>query len=102
MSQLTAYAAIAQAATGAITLVDVREGAEIKETGMAKDAVHIPLALISLQAADKIDKSKPVAVYCAVGGRAGQAVQTLLKLGYDAHSIGGFKDWASAGGPVSR
>ncbi|MDZ4393063.1 rhodanese-like domain-containing protein [Cypionkella sp.] len=102
MTKLTAHAAIAKAATGAITLVDVREAAEVKETGKAKDALHIPLALIALQAAEKIDKSKPVAVYCAVGGRAGMAVQALTKLGYDAHNIGGFGDWASAGGAVSR
>ncbi len=102
MSKMTAHAAIAQAATGMITVVDVREVAEVKETGKAKGALNIPLALIGLQAAEKIDKSKPVAVYCAVGGRAGMAVQALTKLGYDAHNIGGFGDWASAGGAVSR
>ena len=102
MTKLTATTAIAKAATGAITVLDVREAAEVKETGKAQAALHIPLAMVVLQAEEKIDKSKPVAVYCAVGGRAGMAVQALIKLGYDAHNIGGFGDWASAGGAVSR
>jgi len=74
----------------------------VQQTGKAKDALHIPLALIALQAMEKIDKSKPVAVYCAAGGRAGMAAQALSKLGFDAQSIGGFSDWTSAGGAVSR
>jgi rhodanese-related sulfurtransferase len=69
---------------------------------MAKGALHIPLPMVPLQAEAKIAKGKPVAVYCAVGGRAGMATQALIKLGYDAHNIGGFADWAAAGGPVSR
>lgn len=102
MTKLTAAVAIEKAAKGEITLVDVREASELQASGKAKDALHIPLAMIPLQAIDKISKSKPVAVYCAVGGRAGMATQALQKLGYDAHNIGGFGDWASAGGPISR
>lgn len=102
MTQLTAQQAVAKAATGEITILDVREASEVQQTGMAQGALHIPLALVALQAAEKISKSKPVAIYCAVGGRAGMAVQALTKLGYDAQNIGGFSDWASAGGAISR
>lgn len=101
MSKLTAKDAILKAAKGEITVVDVREANEVQASGKAKDALHIPLAMIALHA-DKIDPAKPVAVYCAVGGRAGMAAQTLQKMGYDVHNIGGFGDWASAGGPVSK
>lgn len=102
MTRLTAKAAIAQAATGEITVLDVREAAEILASGKATGALHIPLAMIPLHAEAQIEKAKPVAVYCAVGGRAGMAAQALAQLGYDAHNIGGLGDWVQAGGPVSR
>jgi rhodanese-related sulfurtransferase len=102
MTKLTAKDAIARAAKGEITVLDVREAAEIAASGKAAGALHIPLSMVPLHADAKIAKNKPVAVYCAVGGRAGMATQALAKLGYEAHNIGGFGDWASAGGPVSR
>lgn len=102
MTKLTAKDAIARAAKGEITVLDVREAAEIAASGKAAGALHIPLSMVPLHADAKITKNKPVAVYCAVGGRAGMAAQALAKLGYEAHNIGGFGDWASAGGPVSR
>lgn len=102
MSHLTANQAIAKLAAGEITVIDCREAGEVQASGQAKGALHIPLAMLPLQAKDKIPAGKPVAVYCAAGGRAGMAAQTLRGLGYDAHNIGGFGDWASAGGPVSR
>ena len=83
-------------------VLDVREANEILASGKAAGALHIPLAMVPLHAEAKIAAGKPVAVYCAVGGRAGMATQALVKLGYDAHNIGGFGDWAAAGGPVSR
>jgi rhodanese-related sulfurtransferase len=102
MNRLTAKTAVAKAAMGEITLLDVREANELHASGKAKDALHIPLAMIPLQAADRISKSKPVAIYCAAGGRAGMAAQALQQMGYDAHNIGGFADWTLAGGAISR
>lgn len=97
------------AASGKITLLDVRELAEVQASGLAKGAVHIPLALVPLrvdrQAPDhdpRLDPAKPVAVYCAAGGRAGRAADLLASLGYAAHNIGGFADWCAAGGEVER
>jgi rhodanese-related sulfurtransferase len=98
---------IQSAAKGEITLIDVREGAELRAGGMARGAVHIPLATLALKAAPnshdhdpRLSTARPVAVYCAAGARAGMAVQTLHSLGYQATNIGGFGDWAAAGGPV--
>ena len=102
MTKLTAKDAVTKAAAGEITVLDVREANEILASGKAAGALHIPLAMVPLHAETKIATGKPVAVYCAVGGRAGMATQALVKLGYDAHNIGGFGDWAAAGGPVSR
>lgn len=102
--------AIARVAKGEVTLIDVRELAELRSTGKAKGALHIPLSMIPLKAvpgqADSslgLSVDKPIVVYCASGGRSGMAGQNLLKMGYkQVFNLGGFGDWASAGGPVSR
>lgn len=100
---------IKAAASGAITVIDVREASEVQASGQAKGALHIPLATLAMKADPKspdydarIAQGKPIAVYCAVGGRAGMAATTLGRMGYEAVNIGGFGDWAAAGGPVSR
>jgi rhodanese-related sulfurtransferase len=108
-ARLTVADAVAGAKTGAVTVIDVRESGEIAASGKAQGALHIPLALIPIKADPKapdcakgLDLGKPVAVYCASGMRSGSAVQALKKLGYDAHNIGSIRDWAAAGGAVSR
>lgn len=100
---------ITQASAGHVTLIDVRDHAEVAASGMAQGALHIPLATLAIKADPKspdydarISADKPIAIYCAAGGRAGMATQSLGKLGYNAVNIGGFGDWASAGGPISR
>ncbi len=99
----------ALARKGDVTLIDVREAAEIKASGQAAGALHIPLSLVVMKADPKspdydprIAQGVPVCVYCASGGRSGMAAQALSKLGYEAHNIGGFGDWVSAGGEISR
>ena len=106
---MTCADAIAKAAAGELTLLDCREVAEVSASGTAAGAVHIPLALVPLKADPKapdhdarLDPAKPVAVFCAMGGRAGRAAEVLRDLGYEAHNIGGFGDWCAAGGPVTR
>lgn len=107
--RFTAADAVALAAKGEITLLDVREAAEIAASGTAQGAVNIPVAMVPLKAnpngpdCDKrLTTAKPIAVFCAVGGRAGMAQQALERMGYTAHNIGGFTDWVNAGGPVQR
>ncbi len=97
------------AASGAVTVIDVRESGEVSASGQAKGALHIPLALLAMKADPnspdcdpRIVKGKPVAIYCAAGGRAGVAAQTLQRFGYESMNIGGFGDWVGAGGPISR
>lgn len=89
-------------------LVDVRELAEVRASGKAKGALHIPLSLMGLRADPshpdcQLAWDKPVALYCASGGRSGMAAQTLSRLGYaEVHNIGGFGDWVAGGGQVER
>lgn len=107
--RFTCADAVTAAAAGEITLIDCREAAELRASGTAQGALHIPLALVALKADPtgpdhdkRLDAARPVAVFCASGGRSGMAVQVLQRLGYTAHNIGGFGDWCAAGGPVSR
>lgn len=107
--RLNASDAVARAALRDITVIDVREVAEVRASGQAAGALNIPLSMLPLKANPKgpdfdarIDPAKPVAVYCASGARSGMAAQVLTKLGYEAHNIGGFSDWRNAGGGVSR
>ena len=105
--RITAKDAVAR--QGTTTVIDVREAAEVKASGCATGALHIPLSLVVMKADPKspdfdarIAQEKPICVYCASGGRSAMAAQALSKLGYDAHNIGGLADWVSAGGAISR
>jgi rhodanese-related sulfurtransferase len=102
-------AEIAEAVAGdRMWLLDVREAAELRASGKAKGAVHIPLGLLGLKADPKapdalIAPGRPVAVYCASGGRSGMAAQQLARMGYGpVWNLGGLGDWTRAGGAVEK
>ena len=107
---ITVQQAIAEAAAGNLIVIDVRELAEVKSTGKAKGALHLPLSVLALKCDPRspechpaLKAGKPVALYCASGGRSGMAAQNLTRMGYaQVHNIGGFGDWVAAGGPVER
>lgn len=109
-AQMTPTEAVARAARGEITLLDVREHAEVAATGRAKGALHVPLALLPMRADPRhpdykptLVQGKPIAVYCASGARSARAAQILAGLGYgDVVNIGGLGDWRAAGGAISR
>lgn len=108
--EMTAAEAVAGARDGRVTLVDVREFAEVAMTGKARGALHVPLSRLQdicdprhpdHNAALKADAT--LALYCASGGRSGRAAQVLEQMGYaDVHNIGGFGHWVQAGGEVER
>jgi len=97
-------------AKGNVVVVDVRDAPEVQASGKVKGAVHISRGMLEFRADpdlpshDKtLAKDKPVIVYCASGGRSALAGKMLQDLGYQAvYNLGGFKDWADAGGDVER
>lgn len=99
---------MAGVAEGRIALLDVREMAEVRASGKACGAVVIPLGLLALKADPKapdtaLAPGRPIAVYCASGGRSGRAAQVLRQMGYETvWNIGGLCDWQAAGGQVER
>lgn len=52
----------------------------------------------------KLDKDKPVFVYCAAGGRSGSASKLLTELGFkEVYDLkGGFNAWSTEKRPVKK
>ena len=94
-------------ANGAV-LVDIRDSAELAQTGKAAGAVHIPRGSLEFKAdlsSPTAEKSlaldKPVILHCASGGRAALAGKLLKDMGYgEVYNAGSFKDWADSGDAV--
>ncbi|NBD30272.1 MAG: rhodanese-like domain-containing protein [Alphaproteobacteria bacterium] len=92
---------------GAVFL-DVREPVEVA-VGKVKGAVAIPRGVLEFQVGsaenrpDALSEDKTVVVYCAGGGRAALAGQTLKTMGFkDVRNLGGYKDWVEADGETER
>ncbi|MBO1074550.1 rhodanese-like domain-containing protein [Roseomonas marmotae] len=95
---------------GEALVVDVRDTAEIQSSGKVAGAVHVPRGMLEFRADPDspshdpaFDRSKPVILYCASGGRSALSGKTLQELGYtDVRNLGAFKDWVEAGGKIDR
>lgn len=50
---------------------------------------------------NKLDKTKPIYVYCAAGGRSAKALKVLQESGFKTayNMLGGFNGWQAAGLP---
>lgn len=89
-------------------LLDIRESAEILQSGKASGALAIPRGLLEFRADPSselhdpaLNPQKPVILYCAAGGRAALAGLALKELGYrQVYNLGGFKDWVEGGGAI--
>ncbi len=84
-----------------IHLIDVRTDGEVSR-GVIDGAIHIPLHLLPLRAAD-IPQNKPVVIYCNSGARSAQACAFMAAKGFDnMHNLsGGIMAWARSGKPLS-
>ncbi len=83
-------------------LLDVRTAEEYNE-GHIEGAANIDWnGGTLLMDVSGIDKTLPVLLYCASGGRSGQAMEALIKAGFtDVQDLkGGIIEWESHGEPV--
>jgi phage shock protein E len=86
-------------------VIDLRTSDEIKNKGYIKGSVQLDfLAKDAEQQIDKLDKTKTYYIYCAAGGRSGDAADYMQKHGFKRvfNLEKGFSDWASKGMPVEK
>lgn len=84
-------------------ILDVRTPGEYAQGHLAK-AVNMDVNAPGFeQNILKLDKNKPVYVYCLAGVRSRQAVAILKRKGFNAVSMsGGIQSWTAAGLPVTK
>ena len=84
-------------------LIDVSEPAEYA-AGHAVGAKSVPLAVLETSNDLPKNKALPLVVLCPTGTRAGRAVATLKKLGFEnARALaGGLAAWREANLPVEK
>jgi len=97
--------AAARVQAGTAVLVDVREPAEWKNTGVVAIA-HL-LALSDLRGAREqwkkfleAHRDQEVILYCRSGNRSGQAARILAAEGFRVANAGGLRDWIAADQPT--
>jgi rhodanese-related sulfurtransferase len=88
-------------------ILDVRTAEEYHEEGHLQGAKLLDFFHPQFEQAVKdigLDKSKPVIVYCAIGGRAKRAADKLVKLGFSEVILpkGSFNGWKAAGKKVEK
>ena len=95
-------------AKGDVLIVDVREPPEIEASGRVAGAVGVPRGMLEFRADPaspyhdpRFDRSKTVILYCASGARSALSGKLLKDMGYEkVFNLGGFQEWAAAGGAV--
>lgn len=98
-----AFAAMLQT-DSTIQFIDVRTPEEYRDGHIAGSMNWNIHAADFSQKIAGLDKKKPVMVYCAVGGRSGNAARRLSELGFEqVYDLeGGIKAWKAAGKPVEK
>jgi rhodanese-related sulfurtransferase len=89
------------AAESAAIILDVRTPEEYAN-GHLQNATTINFYDADFkEKASKLDKTKPVYVYCAAGGRSAKASKILQDAGFKTvyNLLGGFNGWSAAGLP---
>lgn len=89
-------------------VVDVRDSSEVEASGKVAGAVNVARGMLEFRADpqspyydSRFERSRPVILYCASGGRSALGGKLLKDMGYEkVFNLGGFKDWAAAGGKV--
>ncbi len=94
----------AELAKGGVQLVDVRTPHEWS-TGHIEGAQHIDwFADDFKERVSRLDRKKPVRLYCAMGGRSEEAREMLRGMGFaDVKDLdGGTAAWKQAGAPLVK
>lgn len=75
-------------------LLDVRTETEFRESHI-DGAILVPLAVLAETIEDvAADRQTAIIVYCRSGNRSKDAVDVLIKMGYEnVHDLGGILDW---------
>ena len=102
--------AVARAAKGDLVVIDVRDMSEVKSSGKAKGALHVPLMLFQQKMTpargelpDGVTLDTPICLYCASGGRSAAAGDMALKLGFKTvYNLGGLGHWHAGGGALEK
>jgi len=82
-----------------VQLIDVRTPEEYAQ-GHLKNAVNVDINSDDFESRiQKLDKTKPVLVYCLSGGRSGRAASKMEDMGFSTvyNMQGGIMQWRSAG-----
>ncbi len=85
-----------------VVVLDVRTPEEVA-AGAIEGSTHLDIYAPNFKSTlEAMDKTKPVMVYCAVGGRSGQAMKMMEKMGFkEVYNLsGGIRAWQSEGKPV--
>jgi rhodanese-related sulfurtransferase len=79
-------------AKGEVVVLDVREDAELVETGTVKGAIHIPLGQLESRLGE-LPKDKVILTACRSGGRASRALTLLESKGFKTAGFCGLTDY---------
>lgn len=91
-------------------LIDVRDAPELQASGKIPGAINISRGMLEFRADaetpyhnPELRKDRPAILYCASGGRSALSGQRLKEMGYEkVYNLGGFKDYADAGGDIEK
>lgn len=83
-------------------IVDVREHAEVRQSGVIPGAIHIPLSLLP-ERANTLPAKGMAVVVCRSGNRSRLGAQIIGSTGRNAVNLaGGMLDWMSEGYAVEQ
>jgi rhodanese-related sulfurtransferase len=85
-----------------VLLVDVRTASEVAQ-GALPNAIHIPMAVIPVRAAE-LPRDREMVVYCRSGARSYHTCQFLAQQGFDkaVNLRGGIIAWARHGYEIGQ
>jgi rhodanese-related sulfurtransferase len=86
-----------------VQLVDVRTAGEVRQTGKIGGAWEIDYYASDFkERVGRLDRKRPVVLYCASGGRSGSAAQQLAQMGFSKvyNYTGGMREWKALNKPT--